>query len=194
MPRARLTVDQLTHAAAALADEIGFHNLTVAALARSLGVRDANLYAHLKNGEDLRIRVSALALTELADRVTEALAGRAGAEALRAFAAAYRTYATDHPGRYAAAQLPVNEHTAAAARRHSDLTRAILRAYALPEPAETDAVRLLHSTFHGYVSLERTGGFAHHTRTADESWSQALRGLDHLLRSWPGEDGDRPNE
>ncbi|MFI5776025.1 TetR/AcrR family transcriptional regulator [Nocardia sp. NPDC051570] len=186
MTRPRMSIEQLTHAAARLADEIGFDNLTVAALARSLEVRDANLYSHLKNGDDLRIRVAVLALTELADRASDALAGRAGTDALVAFAAAYRDYATTHPGRYAATRIPLSLETATAAQRHADLTRAILRGYALPEPAETDAVRLLHSTFHGFVSLERTGAFARQSRTADESWASTLDGLDLLLRNWPG--------
>ena len=41
------------------------------------------------------------------------------------------------------------------------MTRAILRGYHLPEPDETDAVRLLHSTFHGFTTLEAAGGFRH---------------------------------
>ncbi|SDW69274.1 WHG domain-containing protein [Amycolatopsis xylanica] len=187
MARAGLTAQRLTEAAAELADEVGFENVTVSALARRFGVKDASLYSHVRNARDLRVRTSALALAELADRAAAALAGRSGKDALVAFADAYRDYATSHPGRYAAAQLEIDPDTVAAepARRHAELTRAVLRGYALPEPAETDAVRLLHSTFHGYVSLERGGGFSHQTRTADASWAAALDALDTLLRQWP---------
>nr|WP_238846298.1 TetR-like C-terminal domain-containing protein [Nocardia terpenica] len=48
-----------------------------------------------------RVGVTAERLT---DRVGEALAGRSGKQALVAFADAYRTYAIEHPGRYAAMQ------------------------------------------------------------------------------------------
>ncbi|MFD8498474.1 TetR/AcrR family transcriptional regulator [Amycolatopsis sp. NPDC059657] len=187
MARAGLTADRLTEAAAELADEVGFGNVTVSALARRFGVKDASLYSHVKNARDLRIRTSALALGELADRVAAALAGRSGKEALVAFANAYRDYATGHPGRYAAAQLEIDPDSVAAepARRHAALTRALLRGYGLAEPAETDAVRLLHSTFHGYVSLERGGGFSHQARGADASWNAVLDALDLTLRQWP---------
>lgn len=188
MARAGLTPDRLTVAAAELADDVGFENVTVSALARHFGVKDASLYSHIRNAKDLRSRVALLALTELADRVAAAVAGRAGKDALVAFATTYRDYAKAHPGRYAATQqeLPDLPATTEAARRHSDLTRALLRGYDLPEPAQTDAIRLLHSTFHGYVTLESAGGFRHHPRDADTSWVAILDALDAALRHWPG--------
>ncbi|WP_234376903.1 TetR/AcrR family transcriptional regulator [Streptomyces sp. TP-A0356] len=182
-----MTVERLTRAAADLADEVGFENMTVAALARRFDVKEASLYSHIKNARDLRTRVALLALAELADKVAAELAGRAGKDALVAFAGAYRDYAKRHPGRYTAAQLKLDPETAAmsAAGRHSEMTRAILRGYQLSEPDQTDAVRMLHSTFHGYVSLETAGGFRHHPRAAEASWSRTLDALDRILRDWP---------
>ncbi len=186
MARAGLTVERLVRAAAELADEVGFDNLTVSALARRFGVKDASLYSHFKNARDLRDRVAALALAELADRAASALAGRAGKDALVAFANAYRDYAKEHPGRYAAMQVGLTPEVAAMSRadRHSEMTRAILRGYHLPEPDETDAVRLLHSTFHGFTTLEAAGGFRHHARDTEASWSRTLDALHTLLSHW----------
>ncbi|MFB4304347.1 TetR/AcrR family transcriptional regulator [Actinomadura sp. NTSP31] len=189
MARAGLTAGRLTRAAADMADEIGFEKVTVSALARRFGVKDASLYSHVKNLQDLRARVALLALEELADEAAAALAGRAGKEALVAFASAYRTYAKEHPGRYTAARLRLDPETAAAsaAGRHSEMMRAILRGYDLPEPDQTDAVRLLGSVFHGYVSLEEAGGFDHSraARDVDSSWHRALDALDAVLKNWP---------
>lgn len=72
-----------------------------------------------------------------------------------------------------------------AARRHAEMTRAILRGYRLSEPDETDAVRMMHGTFHGFVSLELSGGFRHTARPAEASWARALDALDAVLRNWP---------
>jgi AcrR family transcriptional regulator len=181
-----MTAERLTSAAAELADEVGFENVTVSALARRFGVKDASLYSHIRNAQDLRVRVALLALTELADRAADALAGRAGKQALVAFANAYRDYAKQHPGRYAAGQLQLDPElpAAGAARRHSEMTRAILRGYDLPDSEHIHAVRLLHSTFHGYVSLERTGGFDH-SGQVEASWTRLLDVLDATLRNWP---------
>ncbi|WP_433324483.1 TetR/AcrR family transcriptional regulator [Spirillospora sp. CA-294931] len=186
MARAGLTAERLTRAAAELADEVGFENVTVSALARGFGVKDASLYSHVKNVHDLKCRVATLALTELADQVAAALAGRAGRDALVAFASAYRTYANAHPGRYAATMFKLDPEAAAtgAAGRHAEMTRAILRGYALSEPDETDALRLLHSTFHGFVSLEQAVG-AQQPRDLDASWHRILDALDAALKNWP---------
>lgn len=188
MARAGITPELLARTAAELADEEGFHQLTVSAVARRLGVRDPSLYAHIRNARELKTRVALLALEEMADAAAAALAGRAGRDALVAFADAYRHYARSHPGRYAASRFDLGaawaEH--GAAPRHAALTRALLRGYDLREPDETDAVRLLGSTFHGYVSLEAAGGFGHTPRTADASWEWILDTLDAALRGRSG--------
>ncbi|MGW2959264.1 TetR/AcrR family transcriptional regulator [Streptomyces sp. NPDC001220] len=184
MARAGLTPERLTVAGAELADEVGFDQVTVSALARRFDVKVASLYSHLKNSQELRTRIALFALEELADRVADALAGRAGKDALAAFADAYRDYAREHPGRYAAARLRLDPETAAASAgvRHAQMTRAILRGYDLTEPDQTHAVRMLGSVFHGYVSLELAGGFEHSAPDARESWAWIVDSLDALLR------------
>ncbi|MDI3407009.1 TetR/AcrR family transcriptional regulator [Streptomyces cavernicola] len=185
--RPGLTAERLVRAGAELADEVRFEHVTVSELARRFDVKTASLYSHLKNSHDLKTRIALLALAELADRASEAVAGRAGRDALTAFAAAYRTYAVEHPGRYAAARFPLDPQTAAASAgpRNARLTRAVLRGYGLTEPAETHAVRLLGSVFHGFVSLETAGGFSHSAPPAEETWDWILDALDALLHSTP---------
>ncbi|PWI15828.1 TetR family transcriptional regulator [Streptomyces sp. Act143] len=187
MARAGLTADRLTHAGADLADEIGFDQVTVSELARRFDVKVASLYSHVKNSHDLKTRIALLALEELADKGAVALAGRAGKDALTALADVYRDYARAHPGRYAAAQMRLSPEAAAASAgaRHAQMTRAILRGYDLAEPDQTHAVRLLGSTFHGYISLEMGGGFSHSAPDTQETWTRVLDALDALLRNWP---------
>ncbi|WP_432921043.1 TetR/AcrR family transcriptional regulator [Microbispora sp. CA-135349] len=185
MVRAGLTTERLIGAGAELADEVGFDQVTISALARRFGVKVASLYSHLKSSEDLKTGIALFALEELADRVADALAGRAGKDALAAFADAYRGYAREHPGRYDAARLRLDPETAAASAgvRHAQMTRAILRGYDIAEPDQTHAVRMLGSVFHGYVSLEMSGGFSHTAVDPEESWSWIVDSLDTLLRN-----------
>ncbi|MFF3985506.1 TetR/AcrR family transcriptional regulator [Streptomyces sp. NPDC001797] len=187
MARAGLSTERLVRAGAELADEAGFDQVTVSALARRFDVKVASLYSHVKSSQDLKTRIALLALEELADRAADALAGRAGKDALVAFADVYRDYARAHPGRYTAARLRLDPETAAASAgvRHSQMTRAILRGYDLAEPDETHAVRLLGSVFHGYVDLELSGGFSHSAPDSQQSWTRVLDALDALLRNWP---------
>ncbi|GAB2503283.1 TetR/AcrR family transcriptional regulator [Nocardiopsis aegyptia] len=187
MARAGLSGERLTRAGAELADEAGFDQVTVSALARRFDVKVASLYSHVRNSHDLRTRIALLALEELADRAADAVAGRSGKDALVALANAYRDYAREHPGRYAAAQFRLDPETAPASAgpRHTRMTRSILRGYDLPEAEHTHAVRLLGSVFYGYVSLEAGGGFSHSAPESQESWSRAMDALDTLLRNWP---------
>ncbi|CAL9340695.1 hypothetical protein SUDANB105_00267 [Streptomyces sp. enrichment culture] len=187
MARVGLTAERLIQAGAELADEVGFDQVTLSALARRFDVKVASLYSHLRNSQELRTGIALLALEELADRAADALAGRAGKDALTAFANVYRDYAREHPGRYAAARLRLDPETAAAGAgvRHARMTRAILRGYDLTEPDETHAVRMLGSVFHGYVSLELSGGFSHSEPGSEETWARILDALDALLRNWP---------
>ncbi|MFB7259516.1 TetR/AcrR family transcriptional regulator [Streptomyces nojiriensis] len=184
MVRVGLTPERLTLAGAELADEAGFDQVTLSALARRFDVKVASLYSHLKNSHELKTRIALLALEELADLVAAAVAGRAGKDALIAFANAYRDYARAHPGRYDAARLRLDPQTAAdsAGVRHAQMTRAILRGYDLAEPDQTHAVRMLGSVFHGYVSLEAAGGFSHTAVDSQQSWIWTLESLDAMLR------------
>lgn len=189
MARVGLTTERLVRAGAELADEIGFEQVTASELARRFDVKVASLYSHVKNSQDLKTRIALFALEELADRAADAVAGRAGKDALVAFANVYRDYGLEHPGRAAAARMTLDPETAAASAgvRHAQMTRAILRGYDLTEPDATHAVRLLGGVFHGYASLELAGGFSHSAPDSEETWHRILDALDALLRNWPTE-------
>lgn len=189
MARAGLTAERVTIAAAELADEVGLDQVTMSRVARRLGVKDASLYTHVRSLEDLRGRIALLAADEKTIRIAEETAGRAGKDALFSFANAWREYAHHHPGRYMATQahILIDPQLAAHApgpRRAVELTYGMLRGYGLAEPDLTDAVRLLRSTFHGFVALEAAGGFAHE-RSPQQSWERALDALHALLEHWP---------
>ncbi|MDQ0584181.1 TetR/AcrR family transcriptional regulator [Streptomyces rishiriensis] len=197
MPRVGLTTDRLVEAAAELADEIGFDKVSISALARRFGVKDASLYSHVRNLRELRARLALLVGGEMIDRIAVAVVGLAGKEALVAFAGAYREYALRHPGRYAATQIRLDTEidrelaeASTAPRRTAEITYGMLRAYGLDEPDLTDAVRLLRSTFHGYCTLEAGGGFGA-PRDVQRSWDKAIDALHTALTHWPRETGTR---
>ncbi|MCX2179044.1 WHG domain-containing protein [Streptomyces sp. SKN60] len=187
MVRAGITPDLLVRAAAELADEAGgIEKVTVSALARRFGVKDASLYSHIKNLRDLRVRLALLASHEMNEAIGAAVAGRSGRDALVAFADAYRDYALAHPGRYAATQqrIELDEvQETAVFQRAVELTYGMLRGYGLGEPDLTDAGRLLRATFHGFIHIELSGGFQH-TRPVAASWARSLDALHTTLENW----------
>nr|WP_062339425.1 TetR/AcrR family transcriptional regulator [Herbidospora sakaeratensis] len=190
-----LTAASIVEAAADLADATGFDSVTLSAVARRLGVRSPSLYSHVQDRDALLEGVTVLALTELASRVSVAVAGRAGRSALEALADAHRDYARESPGRWDALQRPVGEEAArsAGARDIVALTAAVLRGYPLPESEHVHAVRFIGSTVNGYLRIERNGGFAHSRPSAAVSWHRIIDALDAALRAWPApSEGARP--
>ena len=161
MPRRGLDAAAVVAAAAELADDEGLEALTLSRLADRLGIRAPSLYAHVSGLDALRRRVAALAARELAAGLREAVAGRAGRDALVAAADAYREYARAHPGRYLAMQRAPDapgEDADAAAELYA-VMRAALSAYQLQGASEVHGVRAVRAAVHGFASLEQAGGW-----------------------------------
>jgi AcrR family transcriptional regulator len=156
MPRVGLDAEAVVRSAAELADREGLGAVTLARLAQALGVRPPSLYAHVGGVEDLRRRIGALGAHELAGVLGAAATGRAGRDALEAIAHAYRAYAREHPGRYAALQ-PAGQGLEAQAV--VDVVVAVLRGYGLEGETAIHAVRTIRAALHGFASLEAEGGF-----------------------------------
>jgi AcrR family transcriptional regulator len=162
MPRAGLTTERVVREAELLIDEVGFEQLTLAAVAARLTVRLPSLYKHVESLAALRAELSLRATRELAEVLTRATAGRSGADAVRELAQAYRRWATGHPGRYAAtvrAPDPAHAEGLAAADAAVRAVLAVLEGYGLHGEDLIDATRSLRASLHGFVSLEAAGGF-----------------------------------
>jgi AcrR family transcriptional regulator len=188
VPRAGLTPDLVARAAADLADAHGWEQLTLAAVAARLGVRRPSLYKHVESLAALRRAVSRVAVTELRDRITTAVAGRSGTDALQQLAAAYRRYAHQHPGRYAASVLapaPGDQEHARLGDAIISTLAAVLRGYHIGDgPADESvlhAIRALRALLHGFVALEAAGGYAL-ALDLDESYRRLVDGFDAALR------------
>ena len=101
MPRRGLDTPQVVDEAARIADAEGLEAVTLARVANGLGVRAPSLYNHVDGRSGLIRLLSMGGLEQLADAIRDAAVGRAGEDALRAIAHAYRRYAVEHPGLYA---------------------------------------------------------------------------------------------
>jgi AcrR family transcriptional regulator len=186
MPRAGLTPPVVVAEAAALADEVGWDHLTLAALAGRLGVAVPSLYKHVDGLDAVRRGVALLALGEMADRFGSALE-RAPADdphaRLRALADAYREFAGAHPGRYAAtvrAAAPGDREHGMASDAVLQTVLAVLAERGLTGDDAIDATRVLRASLHGFVTLEAAGGFGL-PRDVGRSFDRLVDGLDRAL-------------
>lgn len=162
MPRAGLSAGAVVAAAVAVVDESGESALTLAAVAQRVGVKAPSLYKHVDGLPALRSAVAVTSKQELASDLERTASGRAGADAIRALAAAYRAWALAHPGRYpltVVAADPDDRADVGASQRLYDVVAAALRGYSLDDAHEVDAIRALRAVLHGFVGLENAGGF-----------------------------------
>ena len=186
MPRAGLTRAVVGNEAAVIADEIGLDRLTLAGVAERLGVRLPSLYKHIGGLDGLRRDLAVLAVRELAEALAAAAVGRAGGDALRAIADAYRGYARTHPGRYAATiRAPAAEDVehAVAAEAVLRTVFAVLAGYGLTGDDVVEATRALRAGLHGFVTLEAGGGFGM-PQDVDRSFERLIDAFDATLSRW----------
>ncbi|HUO73855.1 MAG TPA: TetR-like C-terminal domain-containing protein [Solirubrobacteraceae bacterium] len=183
MPRAGLDAHAVVEAAAELADADGLPGLTLARLADRLGVRSPSLYAHVDGLEDLRRRLAVKGVHDLTAALQAAAVGRAGVDALAAIASAYRAYAREHPGTYAALQR--SSDVAAdpeAAAQLVAVVVAVLRGYGIDGDDAVHATRIVRSALHGFVALEAEDGFGI-PLDLDESFGRLVATLDRGLQT-----------
>lgn len=162
MPRAGLTTDRVVGEAERLTDQVGLDALTLAALADILGVRQPSLYKHIDGLPALKRAIAVRAKADLADVLVRAAVGKSRGDAIRALAAAYRSWAHEHPGRYQAslqAPDPTDAEDDAASAAAVGVVLEVLAGFGLAGPDAIDAARALRSALHGFVSLEAAGGF-----------------------------------
>ena len=193
MPRAGLTEARVIDEAAQMADEIGLSRLTLAALADRLGVRYPSLYKHVDGMDGLQRGIAIRAKNELAAILARATVGRARGDAITSLSRAYRNWALQHPGRYAAAQrVPAPDDTEAQAADWAsvEIIGDVLAGYDLHGDDAIDATRVLRAALHGWVTLEAT--FVH-PANIDRSFDRLVQGLATALAGWASQPASTPD-
>jgi len=164
-PKAGLDHTAVVQAAAALADESGIGQLTLADLATRLGVRTPSLYNHVAGLPGLHRDLALLGTRELVARLGRATIGKSSDAAVLAMCEAYRAFVNQRPGLYAAtvrSALLTNQpdpELNTAQKEAVDIVLMVLSAYQLNHADAIHAARGLRSLVHGFATLETTDGF-----------------------------------
>jgi AcrR family transcriptional regulator len=186
VPRAGLTETLVVEEGERIADEVGLSSLTLAAVADRLGVRQPSLYKHIAGGDALRRSIALRAKNELADVLGRAAVGRARGEAIAAISHAYRAWAIEHPGRYAAAQrapLPGDVDDESASSNVVRVVADVMAGFELRDDDAIDAIRALRAGLHGFVTLEADHGFGLPV-DVNRSFDRLVAGLTTAFARW----------
>lgn len=166
----------IAQAAGQLADEIGFGELTLSRVAVHLSVRTPSLYNHIEGLEGLRRELSLLGMNELNRGLQRAAIGKSKHEALASMLQAYRVYAKERPGVYAATlRAPEQDdlQVQSAAQAIVDTVLTVLEPYELGYDEAMHVIRGFRAIAHGFASLEVAGAFGIDLET-DESYQQLV--------------------
>lgn len=194
VPRAGLNRERVAEQAAVMADEVGLHALTLAALAERLGVRQPSLYNHIDSMAGLHRDIAVNAKRDLGHVLARASVGRSGADAISSMSHAYRNWALQHPARYEASNLmpaPGDLEDEAISLAAIQVIADVLTAYDLDGDDAVDAIRAFRSTLHGFVSYETAGAFRWNA-AVDRSFERLIRGFIVALGQWTETSASQP--
>jgi AcrR family transcriptional regulator len=160
--RVGLSKATVIDAAAALADEAGLEQVTLASIAQRLGIRAPTLYHYFPGQVGLQRELALRGLRDLNDAMGHSVMGKSGDDAIRALAQAYRAFVKERPGLYAATVRAANDHDEAMVVAQTEVVDIALRAlagYHLTRDDAIHAVRMIRCIVHGTATLEVAGGF-----------------------------------
>jgi AcrR family transcriptional regulator len=173
-------------------DAAGPDALTLARVAERAGVATPSLYKHVNGLPALQQQVKLRVLGDVGEALRTATMGRAGEDALRALAAAYRDYLRTHPHRHPFVEVaPDDPDTTAAADRVVEVAAAVMSGYGLSGPDAIHAIRCLRAAVHGFARLEAIGGFGR-PEDIDTTFSRLIDMVDRGLSAMAGIETEAP--
>jgi len=161
MLRAGVTKEKIFKLSEKISNKEGYENLTMGHLARELGIKTPSLYKHVSDLEEIQEYLAVRGLSLLRFRL-ESLSHFSDIKYFNACVLEYRRFALENPGLYAAFQKThVNRSTAVQleAKKILDLIFRMLLEINIKKKDLISAARALRSCIHGFITLEKSGGF-----------------------------------
>lgn len=157
-----LTKDLILAEAVACMESTGQPMVSLHEVARRLGVKTPSLYNHIKNTKELRYEIFQYAIGQFVANQRAATANKRKDEAVRAFAEAYHTFATENKGLYRLIMSIPSEEDDRAKEVAIPLLETvveILTDYGLTEESVAHWQRVFRAILHGFISEEDLGYF-----------------------------------
>lgn len=185
MPRAGLDKETVVMAAAELANDVGFENVSLKLLAERLGVRSPSLYNHVSGLDELKREVMLYGWHSISIEIINAVGNSGGYDAIRAMCRAFYRFASDNKGVFNA-MLWYNQY---ADERTLDATKSLFSVmYGLftqvniPRWKAEHIIRTFRSFLEGFSLLVNNRSFGH-SASIDESFEMSLNILIEGLKT-----------
>jgi AcrR family transcriptional regulator len=139
--------------------------LTLGQLAKVVHIKPPSLYNHIDGLPGLYAELALLSTRELGEKLTRAVIGKSGQQALIAMAQAYRAYIKENPGLYpvsvkSSANQPNSSPDMEKAQRNVvEIVATVIASYGIEGDQAIHIIRAFRSLVHGFATLEVNGGF-----------------------------------
>ncbi|TGL57957.1 TetR/AcrR family transcriptional regulator [Leptospira ognonensis] len=161
-----LNRETILEASFALANQIGYENLSMKLIADQLEIRPPSLYNHIDDIAVVKIEIAGMALKKLASHLKEAVEEKTKTtedkqKIFRMLIFAYREFAKSNRGVYAAV-LPSAEKHDVQMEASKEIISICMQTMDLGPVLDSSGVhkiRILRASLHGFVSLEAAEGF-----------------------------------
>ena len=157
----KVTRSQIIAAGLVLLERNGREGFTMADVAEAVGVRSPSLYGHFADRAALLAELELTLWNELTKALAKRMIEGEPMKTLKAQAAAYRRFATEHPNGYALLFDVRSKHSEQGVRARTAAVNAALPAFAalVGDQQALVAARVLTPYLHGFVSMENAAGF-----------------------------------
>ena len=157
-----LTKEIIIAEAVAFIEETGQPEVSLHELARRLEIKTPSLYNHIKNTKELQYAVFQFAIDKFVANQKLATENKKKDEAVKAFADAYYSFATENKGLYRLVMSMPSEEDDMEKKMAVPLLNtvvSILSDYALTEETIAHWQRVFRAILHGFISQEYLGYF-----------------------------------
>ena len=157
-----LTKEIIIAEAVAFIEETGQPKVSLHELARRLEIKTPSLYNHIKNTKELQYAVFQFAIDKFVANQKLATENKKKDEAVKAFADAYYSFATENKGLYRLIMSMPSEEDDMEKKMAVPLLNtvvSILSDYALTEETIAHWQRVFRAILHGFISQEYLGYF-----------------------------------
>lgn len=161
-----LTKEIIIAEAVSIIEETGQPQISLHELARRLEIKTPSLYNHIKNTKELQYAVLQYAIDKFISNQLSATKGKKKDDAVRAFAEAYHSFATESKGLYQLIMSIPSENDTQGKEMAVPLLRvvvSILSDYDLTEEAIAHWQRVFRAILHGFISQEYLGYFYYYS-------------------------------
>ena len=173
MPRGNIDKNLVIAETAALANEIGFSNVSLKLLAERLNIRTPSLYNHITSLEELKQELMAYGWGELCGKLAEVLIGESGDDAIRLGCNTFYEYAITNPGVFEAMAFSSRNDRRMNTDASHEFMRMLFKVLEKRNIGEENALhvmRLARSYIEGFALFVINGAFDTTQETLKESF------------------------